>query len=142
MLAKLALIPLAAGAIVLAGCATNSGTRDVDGFVAPLGQDTYLISRQGAGFWVMPTTLRNQALAEANQYCARRGKQFQVNNIEMLEQIPLGQPGGPRFPSAELQFMCLSPGDPEISRPRMQKGADYVVEQRIDHNVKIEHSRP
>lgn len=126
-------LSLIAVASILGACATNSG-------VVPLGPDTYLVSRQGSGFWVMPTSLRNEALAEANQYCASNKKKFEVVRIEMLPQIPLGQPGGPRFPAAEIHFMCLDATDPELGRPKMQREPDVVIENRIKKNVTIEHN--
>lgn len=126
-------LSLIAVASILGACATNSG-------VVPLGPDTYLVSRQGSGFWVMPTTLRNEALTEANQYCADNRKKFEVVRIEMLPQIPLGQPGGPRFPAAEIHFMCLDTSDPELSRPKMQRDPDIIIENRIKKNVTIEHN--
>ena len=105
----------------LSGCAVNSG-------VVPLGPDTYTISHQGSGFWTMPNSLRNEALKEANQYCNSNGKSFRVVSMEMLPQIPLGVPGGPRFPIAEVQFMCLDKGDADLTRPRMEEGADIIIE--------------
>jgi hypothetical protein len=117
----------------LGGCATNSG-------VVPMGPDTYLVSRQGSGFWVMPTTLRNEALTEANLYCSNNKKKFEVVRIEMLSQIPLGQPGGPRFPTAEIHFMCLDTNDPELTRPKMQRDPDMIIENRVKKNVTIEHN--
>lgn len=105
----------------LVGCyAANSGA-------VPIGPDTFLISKQGSGFWVMPLDLRNEALKEANEYCSKIGKKFQVARLDMVSQIPLGQPGGPRFPAAEVQFMCLNPNDPELSRPKMQRDPDVII---------------
>jgi hypothetical protein len=124
---------LIAFASILGACATNSG-------VVPLGPDTYLISHQGSGFWVMPTSLRNEALAEANQYCTNNKKMFKVVRTEMLPQIPFGQSGGPRFPVAEIHFMCLDTNDPELTRPKMQRDPDIIIENRIKKNVTIEHN--
>ncbi len=119
---------------ILVGCATNSG-------VVPLGPDTYLVSRQGSGFWVMPTSLRNEALKEANQYCTNNKKKFSIVRIEMLPQIPLGQPGGPRFPSAEIHFMCLNDNDRELTRPKMQREPDTIIENRVKENIIIQHDQ-
>ena len=115
------LIPLAL--LLLGGCAANSG-------VVPIGLDTYLVSHQGSGFWVMPTQLRNDALIEANQYCKQNNKIFQVNKIEMLEQIPATAPGGPRFPVAEVQFMCLDSNDPDLVRKKQLNTPNTVIEIR------------
>lgn len=115
-----ALLAVAAG---VSGCASQSGA-------IPLGPDTYLISNQGGGFWAMPSTLRNEALTEANQYCGSRGKFFRVVSTQLLSQIPLGQSGGPRFPIAEVQFMCLDADDTELNRPKLRNEADTVIEVR------------
>lgn len=67
-----------------------------------------MIHKQGAGFWVQPHTLRDEAITEANQYCAKTNKKAQILKQEMLPQIQFGFPGGPRFPQAEVQFTCLN----------------------------------
>jgi hypothetical protein len=87
--------------LVLAGCTSNTG-------VVKVGADQLMISKQGGGFWVSPTTLKNEALGEANQFCSKSNKNVQVVRENVLGQIPLGMPGGPRFPTAELTFVCLN----------------------------------
>ena len=127
-------------AAALSGCAyTNSvdGASRHRGFVSPIGQDTYLISRQGSSGFVMPTTLRNEALYEANNYCRGMGRQLQVVNVNTIPQIPLGAPGGPRFPAAEVQFMCLSSGDPDAVRTVLRQRPDIVTEHTINQNINI-----
>jgi hypothetical protein len=31
------------------------------------------------------------------------------------------------FPKAEVQFMCLDPGDPELTRPKLRKEPDVLI---------------
>jgi hypothetical protein len=96
------------GVATFSGCATNSG-------VVPIGQDTYLVSRQAATGFSGTGSLKAKALREANKYCADQRKFLQVvSTIESTPPYLLGN-----FPRAEVQFMCLSQGDPELQRPKL-----------------------
>lgn len=106
-------------ALLLAGCASNSG-------VVPMGQDTYMVSRQAATGFTGSGTLKADAFNEANQYCLSQGKTLQVvNTQEAQPPFILGN-----FPKAEVQFMCLSSNDPELARPKLRKEANTVIEIR------------
>ena len=62
----------------------------------------------------------------ANQYCLSQKKKLQVvNTTEAQPPFVFGN-----FPKAEVQFMCLDAGDSELARPKLQKGADTVIEIR------------
>jgi hypothetical protein len=95
--------------LALAGCAANSG-------VAPLGGDTFVISRQAATGFSGSGNLKAEALTEAGQYCAGQGKNVLVTNTK--EAAPPYVMGN--FPKAEVEFMCLSPGDPRAAPPPVQ----------------------
>jgi len=111
--------------IFLAGCASNSG-------VMPIGQDTYMVSRQAATGFSGSGTLKSEAFQEANEYCTNLGKSIQVvNTSESSPPYVLGN-----FPKAEIQFMCLSAKDAELTRPKLKKEADAVVEIKNDISVK------
>jgi hypothetical protein len=99
-----AVLPLAA-----AGCAANSG-------VAPLGADTFVVSRQAATGFSGSGNLKGEALTEAGQYCAAQSKALLVTNTK--EAAPPYVMGN--FPKAEVEFMCLSPGDPRLAPPAVQ----------------------
>lgn len=58
-------------AIPLMGCASNPG-------VAPIGPDTYSVTRQAATGFTGLGNLRVKALREANDFCAKDGKVMQV----------------------------------------------------------------
>jgi len=105
--------------LLLGGCAANSG-------VVPLGQDTYLVSRQAATGFSGAGTLKAEALKEGNEYCVSQKKVMQVIHTE--EARPPYIFGN--FPKAEIQFMCLDPNDPELSRPKLRKDADTTIEIR------------
>ena len=104
-------------AILLAGCASNSG-------IVPIGKDTFMISHQAATGFSGSGTLKAEAFKEANQYCLSQKKVLQiVNTSEAQPPYVLGN-----FPKAEVQFMCIEPNDSELARPKLKKGADSVIE--------------
>jgi len=104
-------------ALFLTGCAANSG-------VAPIGKDTFMVSRQAATGFSGSGTLKAEAFQEASEYCQNSGKQIQViNTHEATPPYILGN-----FPKAEIQFMCLDQKDIELKRPKLKKEADTVIE--------------
>lgn len=110
---------IAASIVVLSGCAVNTG-------VIPIGQDTYMVSRQAATGFTGSGSLKAEAFGEANQYCASQNKMLQVvSTHEAAPPFILGN-----YPKAEVQFMCLTKGDRDLVRPRLEKSPDTVVEIR------------
>jgi len=96
--------------LVVAGCAANSG-------VAPLGSDTFVVSRQAATGFSGSGTLKGEALQEAGGYCTGQGKQLLVTNTkEVGPPYVMGN-----FPKAEVEFMCLAAGDPRLSPPPLDR---------------------
>ena len=89
-------------------CATNSG-------VIPIGQDTFLVSRQaGSGFGGLGA-LKGEAFKEASAYCVGQDKTLQiVTTNESQPPYILGN-----YPRVELQFMCLNNTDSELNRPKL-----------------------
>jgi len=105
--------------LALSGCASNSG-------VVSIGPDTFMVSRQAATGFSGLGTLKADAFQEANQYCASQNKHIRVvNTSESSPPYVLGN-----FPRAEIQFMCLEKTDAELTRPKMQKSPDTVIEVR------------
>lgn len=103
--------------ILITGCASNSG-------VVPIGKDTYLVSRQAATGFSGSGSLKAEAFQEANVYCVQQGKKLQVvSTHEAQPPYVLGN-----FPKAEVQFMCLSETDFELSRPKLRKEADTIIQ--------------
>jgi hypothetical protein len=95
--------------LFLSGCAANSG-------VAPLGADTFVVSRQAATGFSGSGNLKGEALTEASQYCTGQGKSVLVTNTK--EAAPPYVMGN--FPKAEVEFMCLNPSDPRLAPPPIQ----------------------
>lgn len=105
--------------LLIGGCASNSG-------VVPIGQDTFLMSKQAATGFSGLGTLKTDLLIDANTYCVSEGKKFQI--------VSTNENSGPyilgNFPRAEIQFMCLESGDREIQRPKLRQNANTVIEIR------------
>lgn len=115
-------------AVVLAGCASNSG-------IQPIGKDTFMVSRQAATGFSGSGTLKAEAFQEANRYCENLGKYLQVvNTHEAAPPYILGN-----FPKAEIQFMCLDSKDSELNRPKLKKEANSIIE--IKSNIPVKNSK-
>ena len=91
---------IVASAIALAGCAANSG-------VAPMGNDTYMVSRQAATGFTGMGTLKADALREANQYCVAKHQSFRM--IQATESAPPYILGN--YPKVEVEFTCSNGGE-------------------------------
>lgn len=121
---KIALLTIAS---VLAACTTTTG-------VVPIGEDTYMIGTTGkspGGF--TGTEAKVLAFREASKFCADKNRKVQVVNTQQADM---------RFgvnATAELQFMCLTDGDRELARPKLQKTPDQVIQVR---NSPSPESRP
>ena len=111
---RLLLIVLCLGMV---GCAINSG-------VVPMGQDTFMVSRQAATGFSGSGKLKAKALQEANEFCENQGKCLQVIHISEAKPPYIFT----NFPKAEVHFMCLDANDPELQRPKLKKEADTVIE--------------
>lgn len=69
------------------------------------------------------TEAKALAFEEASKFCIAKGKKMQVVNTQQARMDPLGKTA-----SAEVQFMCLIDGDMELSRPKLTKTPDTVIE--------------
>ena len=87
---------LLALAMIVSGCASNSGVMALYG-------DVLTVSRQGATGASSPTALRQAALAEAQAYCGCQQRQFEM--VELVEARPPFILGN--FPKAEVRFRCV-----------------------------------
>lgn len=98
------------------GCATNTG-------VVKIGEDTYMVSRQG---WIATQSvgsIKAEAYKEANAYCIKEGKRLMPVSTNATSGV-LGR----SYPEAELQFMCLSESDYELRRPKLMPLPDVRIE--------------
>jgi hypothetical protein len=85
------------------GCASNSG-------VVPMGNNTFMVTRQAATGFSGSGTLKAEALKEAAKFCATQGKQLKV--VAITEAKPPYILAN--FPKAEVVFKALDAGDPEL----------------------------
>ena len=83
-------------ALVLSGCAANSG-------IVPMGNDTYMVSRQAASGFSGMGTLKAEAMREAYQQCQLTGKRVEI--VEAIDAQPPYIFGN--FPKTELRFKCV-----------------------------------
>lgn len=85
-------------AVLLAGCATNSG-------VVNIAPDTYVVSRQAASGFGGMGNLRAEALQEAGAACAQQGRALRVvSEKEAPPPYVLGN-----FPRIDVTFACDQP---------------------------------
>ena len=97
----------AATAVLLTACASHTG-------VVPMGKDTFLIAKQQATGFPGLGNMKAEIIAEASRHCTSMNKEVQV--VSMQETQPPYILGN--YPRSEVQFMCLTAGDPELKRPK------------------------
>lgn len=108
-----------AAIVFLTGCASSG--------VVPMGQDTFMISKQSSTGFHSAGSVKADIYKEGSEYCAKLGKEFQPVNDQGVDGVP-----GRSFANAEVQFRCLSKGDAELSRPTMKPMANI----RIEHDIR------
>jgi hypothetical protein len=100
--------------LLLVACATSTGP-------IPIGKDTYMIAIGGKPIQ-SGGTLKARAFQEGTEFCKARGEELQVVNTQQAD-MSFGHDA-----NAEIQFMCLSAADAELSRPKLKPVADRVFE--------------
>jgi hypothetical protein len=113
--------------VVLAGCVTHEPITRSSG-VAKLGPDTYTVSTITNGKAGGEMEARQNALGEANRYCADQKLEIVVTSIKTAT----GRAGtfAQRDGHASLIFRCLVAGDPDLKRPDYQPIPSTVIEDR------------
>lgn len=104
-------------ALTLSACASHTG-------VVPMGRDTYMLAKQQATGFPGLGNMKAEIIGEASRHCTGLGKEFQI--VSAQETQPPYILGN--YPRSEIQFMCLTAGDAELQRPRLQKSPDTVIE--------------
>ena len=108
-----------AATLALAGCASHTG-------IVSMGRDTFMVAKQQATGFPGLGNMKAEIIAEGSAHCRAQGKEFQLTATrETAPPYILGN-----YPRSEIEFMCLSPGDPELQRPRLVKTPDTVIEVR------------
>lgn len=106
-------------AVAVAGCASHTG-------VVSIGPDTFMIAKQAATGFSGLGNLKAEIMAEGSAHCRQLGREFQiVSTDETRPPYILGN-----YPRAEVQFMCLNRGDPQLIRPRLEHTPNTVIQVR------------
>ena len=82
-------------AILLAGCASNSG-------VVQMGKDAYMVARSDNSPAASLSSIKSAALRDASDHCAKTGDTYSVTGGYDVPRS-LGQ-----FPQTEVQFKCVA----------------------------------
>lgn len=101
--------------VLLAACA-HSG-------VVSIGPDSYMIANSEWGF-TSGSVQKAKVMKEASEYCSSIGKLMLPISTSQND-VSFG-----KTPAAEVQFRCLSQGDPELQRPTLQPVPAAVIENR------------
>ncbi len=129
------ILVLSATLFFVVGCASNSG-------VSPMGQNSFIVTRQAATGFSGAGTLKADAISEAEAYCRARGKVLKI--LSVTEAEPPYVFGN--FPKAEVIFKALDPGDPELEIPseydssgtQIRVGSKQVDRSEVSVSIKDE----
>jgi hypothetical protein len=89
----------------LYGCASTAPT--------PIGGDTYYASKTNtAGIFGDVTAVAGSLMAQGNQFCASKGREFQLVTESTTPNVP-----GVRFGGASITYKCVAHADNPVMRP-------------------------
>jgi len=88
-----------------------------------MGPDTYSVSTYHD---YSSTGAKQMAYKEANLHCSKLGKEIMTLRTNHSKQRVAGIPTS----NYDLEFRCLSKGDPDLHRPTLKKEPDIVIENR------------
>lgn len=109
--------------IMTTGCATTSPANPSEvGDIVPIGKDTYMVGRQGGFFTASGGEVKAQIFRDANVFCLSKGKNLMPVSSSSRDAGPY------RHATAELQFRCLTDGDPDLGRPTIKTRPDVIIE--------------
>lgn len=89
--------------------------------VVPMGQDTYMVAKDGSFTTFGGAQVKAELYQEASAFCEKKGKQL------MPVREASRDSGYGRYANAELQFRCLDAGDNELHRPTMKSEPDVKI---------------
>ena len=88
------LVLAALSALLSAGCADNPG-------VVPTGNGIYMITKSEWGISHTGSTVKADALKQANAFCARTNKEMAIVNATQNDMVPFKSEA-----QAEIEFRC------------------------------------
>ncbi|MBT5862603.1 MAG: SHOCT domain-containing protein [Gammaproteobacteria bacterium] len=127
ILAPLRIILLIFVGLSILGCATNTG-------VIPIGEDSWMVSRQAGSGFSGVGTIKAEAFQEATDFCTAKSKSLQVIGVKEAEPPFING----NWYKAEIFFMCLSKGDEELTHPNLQQEPDTIIEIRAEKDLYAE----
>src|SRR5712691_1528658 len=104
--------------LTLFGCQISTG-------VLPAGPNTYTLTKHTAPILGGSLTAQQQALTEANAYCAQQGRVFIPSEMTTPASA---NPYGPT--NYSVTFRCLLSDDPNLAKFRLQRSPNYIIEER------------
>lgn len=92
--------------VLLSGCVSSTG-------VVPIGQDSYMLSvSDNSRPGITGAEVKANAYRQAAAYCESIGKRLQpVNALQRDQKFGV-------IANAEIQFLCLAPGDADLTRAK------------------------
>lgn len=96
-------------ALILTGCATDSGIVD-------LGGDQYMLARQASTGFDSTSKLQSEVMRDAANHCRVQGKTMTVES----EGRTTGAPILGNFPHAEVRFKCVTGHKPNDAPEKPQ----------------------
>lgn len=81
--------------VMLVGCASSSG-------VVMTGKKSYMISRSEKGFDTTGARVKADAIKEANEYCASKGKSIKLTRSDHQDMKPFRSDA-----QATIEFKCI-----------------------------------
>jgi hypothetical protein len=98
-------ISIIALTVVVSDCASTAPTK--------IGADTYYSSKTNtAGIFGDVTATAGQLMVDGNQFCASKGKEFELVTQSMTPNVP-----GVRFGGASITFKCVAQPGTVVMRP-------------------------
>ena len=89
-----------------------------------IGPDTYTLSSAGGFFTFSGGSVNADLFREANAFCQSQGRQVVGMNMR-------SQDSGWGAPAqGNINFRCLTPGDPDLRRPNVQMVPETVIQRR------------
>lgn len=104
-------------AFTLSGCAYYASSHT---HPQRLGPDTYILNSRGSA--EDTTKQRQVAISEGEKFCRGMNREFLTDSIRVVQNAA--------FREVELVFLCLTPGDPALSRPVLRSRPNSVIEVR------------
>lgn len=89
-----------------------------------IGRDTYRLAKPGGFFDISGGQVKADLFREAAEFC-RKENRYLMPLSASVRDAAIAQ-----YATAEIQFRCLSEGDPDLRRPNMEPLPDMRIEMK------------